>query len=122
MFDLKPVRVFGYVSAAGYAKYYDLVAKLLLDEDRNMFGCKVCITADKVVEDLDKYKILDHIETHHVKSTYECGECGMFLPTRRIINAHKLKKHGKDILNGSKNIAEICQVLHEQQSGTAILR
>ena len=118
--ELKPVQVFGYVGEEGYAKYSKL-CKLLLDEEKKMYGCKMCIANGKIEGYRDKHKILDHVETHHVKSTYECGECGIFLPTRAMINMHKLKKHSEEILNSSKNIVKVCPLLHIQESGTAKL-
>ena len=95
------------------------MCRMVLDKEREMYGCKLCIANDKIEEDPDKHKMLDHIEMHHVKSAYECGECGIILPTRVLINTHKLKMHRDAILNVSKNIAEIRQL---RQSGTAKLQ
>ena len=92
----------------------------MLDEEKEMYVCKLCTTNDKTEEDRDKHKILDHIETHHVKSSYECGECGMILPTRAMINMHKLRKHREDIMIGPKSIAEMC-LMNIELSGTAKL-
>ena len=117
----KPALVLGYVAEKGYAKYWEVMRGLILDKEREIYSCKLCIADDTVEEDQDKHKILDHIETHHVKSAYECGECGIILPTRAMINTHKLKRHRDAILSDSKNIAEIHQLPHVQQSGTPIL-
>ena len=105
----------------GYSKYFEVMQGLTLDKERQIYSCKLCIANDNVEEDRNKHKILDHIETRHMKSAYQCGECGILLPTRAMTNAHKLKRHRDAILNDSKNIAEIHQLLHIQQPGTATL-
>ena len=57
------------------------------------------------MRDDDQHVVLDHIETVHVKSAYECGECGIILPTREITNIHKLKKHGNELMKMANSIA-----------------
>ena len=114
--ELKPVPVFGYVAEEGYAHYGELMNWIMFDKELEIYGCKLCIANDKLEENTDKHKMLDHIEMYHVKSAYECGECGIILPTRAIINTHKLKRHKDAILNSSKKTPEIHQL---QKSGTA---
>ena len=65
------------------------------------FSCVLCSD----VRNKDQHVILDHIEGKHVKSSYECGECGIILPTREMMNAHKLKKHGNEMMKIMNSIA-----------------
>ena len=65
-----------------------------------LYGCSLCSD----VKNIDQHVILDHIEAKHVKSSYECGECGIILPTREITNTHKLKKHGEEMMKIMNNI------------------
>ena len=53
---------------------------------------------------MNRHSILDHLELKHLKRSYECGECGILLPTRELMNAHKLKKHGKELMNVIQSI------------------
>ena len=59
-----------------------------------IFTCSLC----EGIKNNDRHLVLDHIETNHVISTYECGECGIILPTKSLINIHHIKKHGSELM------------------------
>ena len=95
-------RVFGYIPEEGYCKYNLLKKFLVKEEDGSgvVFTCSSC----KDIKDKDRHVILNHIEVMHVATSYECGECGIILPTRSLTNTHKLKKHSTELMEIISNI------------------
>ena len=81
------------------------------EKDEQTFFCSLCNT----IRDEGQHVVLDHIETEHVKCAYECGECGIILPTREITNAHKLKKHGNELLKIVNSITSKYRTITEKQ-------
>ena len=72
-----------------------LLSQLLKrNESDPYFYCSLC----NDIKNEDKHIVLDHLESKHLKRSYECGECGILLPTRELTNAHKIKKHGKELI------------------------
>ena len=57
------------------------------------------------IKAVDRHLVLDHLEAKHSKRSYECGKCGILLPTRELMNAHKLKKHGKELMKVIHSLA-----------------
>ena len=93
-------RVFGYISEAEYCKLDKLQEYVRKEKDEPTFFCSLC----NDVRSEDQHLVLDHIEATHVKSWYECGECGIILPTRQITNAHKFKKHNSELMRIANSI------------------
>ena len=87
-------RVFGFISEEGYCKYNQLLKLLKKNENDPHFYCSLC----NDIKHEDRHVVLDHLEAKHLKRSYECGECGILLPTRELTNAHKVKKHGKELI------------------------